>query len=172
MQKPELKNAGLAALLAWLVPGLGHWYQGRRGKAAVYFVCIMGLYVVGQMMGDWKVVVWRWVDPRVDFERFSLWYLCQFWVGLAALPALIQSTLAHYHLPPILGGFLAEPPMNELRGLYPRLSQVAEVGTIYTAVAGLLNVLAVFDAWEGPADLQQLDGNSSEPAAAAAAARA
>ena len=27
-----LKNPAKAAFLAWLVPGLGHFYQGRTGK--------------------------------------------------------------------------------------------------------------------------------------------
>ena len=43
----DLKDPALAALLAWLIPGLGHWYQGRRAKAALYFVCIMGLFAYG-----------------------------------------------------------------------------------------------------------------------------
>ena len=43
----DLKDPGLAAFLAWLVPGLGHWYQGRRAKAALYFVCIIGLFAYG-----------------------------------------------------------------------------------------------------------------------------
>ena len=40
----DLKDPALAALLAWLIPGLGHWYQGRRAKAVLFFVCIMGLF--------------------------------------------------------------------------------------------------------------------------------
>ena len=32
-----LKNRYLAGLLAWMVPGLGHWYQGRRAKAVPVF---------------------------------------------------------------------------------------------------------------------------------------
>lgn len=43
----DLKEPGLAAFLAWLVPGLGHWYQGRTAKAILYFVCIMGLFGYG-----------------------------------------------------------------------------------------------------------------------------
>ena len=43
----DLKDPALAALLAWLVPGLGHWYQGRRAKAVLYFICIMGLFAYG-----------------------------------------------------------------------------------------------------------------------------
>ena len=30
---PNLKNPLLAGLFAWLFPGLGHFYQGRKAKA-------------------------------------------------------------------------------------------------------------------------------------------
>ena len=46
---------------------------------------------------------------------------------------------------------MAEPPQNVINGLHPRLGKLVEIGTIYTTVAGLLNVLAIYDAYEGPA---------------------
>ena len=82
----DLKNRHLAAFLAWLVPGLGHLYQGRRGKAALYATTILGLFFVGLVLGDWKIAYWRWTTPMRDPENFRASYLCQFWVGLAALP--------------------------------------------------------------------------------------
>ena len=39
-----LKHPLAAGLLAFLVPGAGHCYQGRYFKAVVYFVCITGLF--------------------------------------------------------------------------------------------------------------------------------
>lgn len=147
----DLKNRGLAAFLAWLVPGLGHLYQGRKGKAALYFVCITGLFVAGMIMGEWKIVFWRWVNPFQNSEDFRLWYPAQFWVGLLALPALIQATLVRYNMGPILGGYLAEPPMNIINGLHNSAGRFVDVGVVYTCIAGLLNVLAIYDAYEGPA---------------------
>ena len=41
-----------------------------------------------------------------------------------------------------------------LNGLHPRLGKLVEIGTIYTTVAGLLNILAIYDAYEGPAYLE------------------
>ena len=64
---------------------------------------------------------------------------------------LIQGTLRHYDLAPILGGILAEPSQIDLNGIHPRLGKLVEIGTIYTTVAGLLNILAIYDAYEGPA---------------------
>ena len=147
----RLKNRRLAALLAFLVPGLGHAYQGRYGKAILYFVCIYFLFFVGLSLGDGKILYWRWVNPLADVEHFCGWYLFQFFAGIAALPALIQATLQHFGLGPILWGYGAEPSSDLINGLYPRLGKLVEVGFIYTEAAGLLNILAIFDAYEGPA---------------------
>jgi hypothetical protein len=147
----RLKNRKLAALLAFLVPGLGHAYQGRWGKAVLYGGCIFGLFFLGMTLGEWKILYWRWVSPLKDPEHFCYWYVWQALTGLAGLPPLIQSTLEYYGYSPILWGYGAEPPMEQLNGLYPSLGKIVEMGYIYTEAAGLLNVLAIFDAYEGPA---------------------
>lgn len=164
---PALKDPPLAAFLAWLVPGLGHIYQGRRGKGVLYMGCILGLFFLGLWMGEGKNVFWRWTSPTRDAENFRFSYVCQFFAGLPALPALIQATLAHYGIGPILGGYLAEPPLAELNALHARLGKVVEVGWVYTVIAGLLNVLAIFDALEGPALAEE---DAAEAAAASEAA--
>ena len=146
-----LGNRPLAALLAFLVPGLGHIYQGRVGKGILYGVCILSLFVAGMVMGHGQVVYWRWVSPLRDSEHFCFSYLGQFFAGLAALPALIQATLVHYGHEPILGGFMAVPDQNQLNSQYG-LGKVVEMASLYTTIAGLLNILAIFDAFEGPAN--------------------
>ncbi|GAC1465862.1 MAG: hypothetical protein NVSMB9_05860 [Isosphaeraceae bacterium] len=146
-----LKNRNKAAFLAWLFPGLGHLYQGRVGKGVLYAGCILSLFVLGFLMGEGKIVYWRWVNPFHNPEKFCIYYLGQFFVGLPALPALIQGTLKWWGSEPILWKFMAEPDSNLLNGLHPRLGKFVEMGSIYTAVAGLLNILAIYDAYEGPA---------------------
>lgn len=146
-----LRNPRTAAFLAWLVPGLGHVYQRRFGKGALYAVCILSLYTTGFVMGEGKIVYWRWVNPLNNPEKFSLYYLGQFFVGLPALPALIQGTLKYLGSNPIPWIGMAEPDSNVINGLHPRLGKLVEIGSMYTAVAGLLNVLAIYDAYEGPA---------------------
>jgi hypothetical protein len=147
----SIRNPLRAAFLAWLVPGWGHLDQGRKGKAFLYFFCILGLYFVGLAMGEGKIVYWRWVNPFQNPEKFCVHYIGQFFVGLAALPALIQGTLKYCGMNTILWDVLAERDPNILNGLHPRLGKLVEIGTIYTTVAGLLNILAIYDAYEGPA---------------------
>jgi hypothetical protein len=165
-----LYNAYLAAFLAWLVPGLGHLYQKRTAKGILYAVCILGLYFVGFTLGEGKIVYWRWVNPLNNPDKFCLHYVGQFFVGLPALPALIQSTLLHYGFHPILGGFMAEPHQNVINSLLPRFGKLIEVGTIYTTMAGLLNILAIYDAFEGPAyaDMDEEAAATAAPVASTA----
>jgi hypothetical protein len=166
----SLPNPKTAAFLAWLFPGLGHFYQGRIGKGVLYSVCIMSLYLIGFAMGEGKIVYWRWVNPMSNPERFCLYYLGQFFVGLPALPALIQGTLKYFGMNEVLWGFMAEPPQNVINGLHARLSKLVEIGSVYTAVAGLLNVLAIYDAYEGPAYAEADEEDDKAPAGAEAAA--
>lgn len=163
-QRILLRNPAKAALLAWLVPGLGHYYQGRKGKALLYAICILGLYLAGFALGDGKVVYWRWVNPFNNPEKFAPHFIGQFFVGLPALPALIQGTIRHFAPDSnFLWGFMAEPPQIVLNGMILKLNKLMEIGIIYTTVAGLLNILAIYDAYEGPAYLD-LDEAEAEAA--------
>ena len=109
----DLKDPALAAILAWLVPGLGHWYQGRRAKAVLFFVCIMGLFGYGLWLGGsdqpcidgrGKIGYGRAVYFSWQKDDRRLPYLCQIFVGLPALPALVQASWMNHHREVALGG--------------------------------------------------------------------
>lgn len=89
----DLKTPWLAALLAFLVPGAGHLYQGRYFKAAIYSVCIIGMFVTGMRMSDWRAMYLHHPPPgeRLDGNRNRLQFLAQFGVGGPALYALLQN---------------------------------------------------------------------------------
>ena len=95
--KVDLKNKWLAAVLAFLIPGFGHLYQRRRFKAVIYFTCVLGMFLTGMTLGEWKVVYWRW-EPG-GHRTFG--YLAQVLVGLPALPARFQAM--RYTAPPLDG---------------------------------------------------------------------
>ena len=89
-----LKDPALAALLAWLVPGLGHLYQGRYVKAMLFFVFILGTFLFGLYLGSSNELGWGrvvYASWREDAQRLA--YLCQIGVGLPAMPALLQASL-------------------------------------------------------------------------------
>lgn len=147
--KVDLKNPELALLFAWLLPGAGHLYQGRTGKGILFGVCILFTFFVGLSMGGGRVVYARW-----DMSEKRLPYLCQIGVGLPAAPALYQAYLVKNRKPPleIFGVPLMAPPINdnELGQLHRDYGYRFEMGTLYTMVAGLLNILVIFDAYAGP----------------------
>ena len=155
----QLKDPILAAFLAWLIPGLGHAYQGRWAKAVLFFVCIMGTFAYGLYLGSDREVGWgRVVYAAWDRDEKRWPYLAQVWVGLPAMPALIQAIRVRSGEKPF-GTFMA-PPCQEISNPKPgwitvdmihrRLARYFELGTTYTFIAGLLNVLVILDAWAGP----------------------
>lgn len=51
--------------------------------------------------------------------------------------------------------FFDKPPLRQFRGdqlsiWHRRLGKFFEIGTLYTMLAGMLNLLVIFDAWAGP----------------------
>ncbi|MCA9268093.1 MAG: hypothetical protein KDA41_06460 [Planctomycetales bacterium] len=152
----ELKRPGFAALLAWLWPGAGHLYQGRTAKGVLYMVCILGTYFYGLVIGQGHVV---YASLRPEDRRLP--YLCQVGVGLPALPALLQTRRVRNGQEPWFGGMMAPPYVNpdlerihrgqdELSQWHAAAGGKFELGTLFTMVAGLLNVLAIYDAFAGP----------------------
>jgi hypothetical protein len=159
----ELKDPRLAAFLAWLMPGLGHLYQGRTGKGILFFVCIVGTFLYGLYLGDCRVVY-------ASTPILARWqYFCQVGVGLPALPAVVQKIRADNHEPPLLGDKFLRPPQmdgeppqsrdasgnqvlhpDELAKWNHDYADMFEMGTVYTVIAGLLNILVIFDAYGGP----------------------
>jgi hypothetical protein len=188
----NLREPHWAALLAWLWPGAGHFYQRRFAKGFVYMTCVLSIYFLGLLWGTSRVVY-----ASFKSEDFRWQYLCQVGVGVPAFPAIVQSMvvgngsdpwweIARRHpavrdgssrnellresyqrlkpgqvLPagqkPIIDGFMAPPggesslSENDVLGMWHfELGHFFEIGTVYTLVAGLLNMLAIYDAFVGP----------------------
>ncbi|MDO4569074.1 MAG: hypothetical protein Q4D38_01655 [Planctomycetia bacterium] len=160
----SLKNPSFAAFLAWLVPGLGHYYQGRTAKAILFAILIWTTFIVGVIlsssptMGPGRAV---FVSMRRGEVRY--YFLTQIWAGAPALPAVLQYYLDPTGEEPILNGFMAPPVASSgrndqpsdlptLNNLKKEMNRRFELGTIFTMTAGLLNLFVIFDAWWGPVD--------------------
>jgi hypothetical protein len=142
----DLRDPSLAAILAWLVPGAGHLYQRRTGKGLLFMICILGTYFFGLALGEGKVVYasWNQVDKRWQ-------YPLQIGVGLPAAPAIVQNIRVRQGKEPLLSGVMAPPrTQDELGDWHYLLNMRFELGTLYTMIAGLLNILAIWDAYGGP----------------------
>jgi len=149
----DLKDPIIAAVLAWLIPGLGHLYQRRTAKGLLFMVCILSTFFFGLFCSSGHAVYASWTDWD---QRLP--YLCQVGVGLPAMPALVQTYLVRSGKAPLFGGVMAPPATAaELNDWYRQLNKYFELGTVYTMIAGLLNVLAIYDAWGGPVQLVEDD---------------
>lgn len=172
----QLRDPAWAALLAWLWPGAGHLYQRRYGKGILFMICVLGTFFYGLSIGGGHVVYASW---RPNDYRWQ--YACQLGTGLPAMPALLQSIKTKGggdpyfvtrefdsgefpHMKPfgvdgkLKEGFMAPPPgvvLADNRDVvalwYEELGEKYELGTLFTVVAGILNILAVYDAFAGPA---------------------
>lgn len=87
--QPPLRNSYFAAVLGYLIPGAGHLYQGRFFKGVLYMVCILGTFLYGMSMAEWKAVYYQNENPAKGRKR-TYGFIAQLGVGLPALFAYAQ----------------------------------------------------------------------------------
>ena len=157
---PPPDAAPLAALLSYLVPGLGQIYQGRVAKGFLCMLCVYGLFFYGMALGQWKNVYLPHAEkfgnaPSVLGEGTlnNLYnrpqFLGQFWTGVVAWPAL-----GHYLTKDgvaLFREFEKTPDEDELNKLQIQGDKTWDLAWVYTVIAGVLNVLVIYDALAGPA---------------------
>jgi hypothetical protein len=116
----------MIAVMAWLLPGLGHWMVGQRCRGIVIGLTLGMLFTGGLLIGGIDVV-----DPNRDLVWFApqagvgpLAVGCGMWRGAISRQAEETGDVDH--------------TMS--------IGRVNEMGTLYCAVAGVLNLLAILDA--------------------------
>ena len=108
----------IAMLLAFIIPGGGHFYLGRRSRAVAFFGIILFLFIIGLL-----------VDGRLyTIEKDNIL------TTLAALGSMGSGTL--YFVGRAIGA----------RG--DVTSMTFEYGTAFTLTAGLMNLLLVLDCFD------------------------
>ncbi|MEM9701571.1 MAG: DUF6677 family protein [Planctomycetota bacterium] len=172
----ELKQPRTAALLAWLVPGLGHLYQGRTFKGVLFMACIVPMFGFGFYAGGGHVAYASPLPVAPNPAPFVLdrWpFVCQAGIGVVAIPAIFERLRYRSGEDPSLGGAFYPPRTgaaaargarivstdgagnevihpDELAKWHYDHGYYFELGTVYTVIAGLLNLLVVYDAHAGP----------------------
>ena len=112
-------RAIVAPLLAWLVPGAGHYYLGRRGRAVAFFCIVVVAAVIGtQLDGN----LYR-VEPGRPLTLLGTFASA----GMGVAYALLRFLL-------------------EYRGDISAAGY--EYGTAFLLTAGLMNWLLVLDSWD------------------------
>lgn len=114
-------SAPLAAVLAWVVPGLGHWLLGERRRGIIFFVVITVTFWAGIAVGGVRTTI----TPKEN----GAWIAAQLCAGPQALGALYWSNYRGKQFP------------DELKAGYPG----SNISVVYAGVAGLLNLLIIID---------------------------
>lgn len=147
-----------AALIALLLPGAGQWYLGERSRGILAAVGVLGLFLGGLLIGGISVV-----DRRENF----IWFVGEALVG----PVAFGVDYAHQNYFKVIDpdtGALRPARPDEARGPDGRavkagpaqrppytkpLGRVAELGTLFCTIAGMLNLIVFLDAaWHSPPD--------------------
>jgi len=150
---PTPKEPGLALLLAWLVPGAGHWYIARRARAVLYGATVVGIFVAGLWMGGGEAV-------SVRHHKWA--FLLQIFDG----PMTIVTAVASHERPtnkqasrPAGPGWAfglqgrdgrmkitkAQETREARAGQAP--SRLTDLGLTFTLVSAAFNVLVMADAY-------------------------
>ena len=111
-------------ILAWLFPGVGHFYLNRRKHAALLLFSIAGMFVLGLMMRG------RMFEPVASGDLFNTVVNYGGYFGDLCSGSLY-----------FLAGWLGYS-QDVLPGAMP------DYGTKFLVCAGLLNLLAIVDVYE------------------------
>jgi hypothetical protein len=143
-------NPILAAILAWIVPGLGHIYLGRKVRGIVIGLAIAATFWTGIALGG---------VLTVDKQNERWWYLAEMITGAHGLIGQYRSQKV-YDAIAREPGIATAPKTGGDPSLYlqiqadaklapKNLALVAPMDTVaraYGGVAGLLNLMCIFDA--------------------------
>jgi hypothetical protein len=114
-----IANPQLAAALAWLVPGAGHLYLGRRARGVAYLLLVAASLFVGCSLHG------RLWSPSPGEPLSMLATLGS--MGMGAIYFVLRYALGY-------AGDILSPGF--------------EYGSAFVLTAGLMNLLLVLDAWD------------------------
>ena len=120
---PPLKQWLHVVALGWLIPGGGHLFLGRRGRGALLALSVVVMFVCGLMMRG------ALFQPQTGDLLTMIIYCGGFLGNLASGILYLLSVWLGYAQPDVAG-------------------HVHDYGTKFLVAAGLLNVLAMVDAFE------------------------
>ncbi len=151
-KKPSQPLNIQAAFLAWLWPGLGHLNLGHRRRGFLIMFGTLFLLLWGILVGG--------IDS-IDRRNDTLWFCAQAGCGPiafvvdAANEYLLQSgrvgrLIAPFgEVTPTFENGVARVPEGTVNE-YTGIAHVNEFGTLFSALAGLMNISVILDALVRP----------------------
>jgi hypothetical protein len=130
------------ALAAWFLPGLGYLLIGERWRGVVAGLTIVALFVLGILIGGVRVID----VPGYDFDGNRRRTPAGWQLRSEPFAAVMSKP---FYVPQILAGL---PTIGstiwslEVSGTVQKTrARLGDIGTLYTAVAGMLNLLILID---------------------------
>jgi hypothetical protein len=120
----ELQPNLAAVVLGWIIPGLGHVSLGQKRRGFLIMGGILFLVLCGILVGG--------IDA-VDHKNDGLWFIAQVWCG----PIVVGVDLLNQAL-------IAPLPVAD-KVTRVGLSHANEIGTLFIAMAGLMNFVVLLD---------------------------
>ncbi|HMC82203.1 MAG TPA: DUF6677 family protein [Candidatus Polarisedimenticolia bacterium] len=134
-------EAFVSCLLAWLIPGGGHFYLGKRKRALVFFLVIVATFSLG-VANDGRSYLMDRQQPLTYLATFT---------NIATGPLELISRQATYHtltysIPADENDPVAVQLVERMRQKVRSVTD--EYGTTYLLAAGLMNILLILDAFD------------------------
>ena len=123
----------LVAVAGWVLPGSGYWLIGQRTRALTVGVTILTLFTLGILIAGIRVVEAPNLSGSGNLVGRILqkpWFLGQVLTGPVGI---VAAWLSH------------SAANSETYKMIEAKARLAEIGTLYTAIAGMLNLLAIID---------------------------
>jgi len=114
------RHPAVAVALAWILPGLGHLYLGRRKTALLYALIVTATFLLGLSFEGRLYTIDR-SQPLSILATFAV-------SGAGVLNLAAR--------------FLSDNPSGAI------LAPTYEYGCAYLLTAGLMNLLLMLDAWD------------------------
>lgn len=126
-------------VLAWALPGLGHLFMGDTKRGLILCFTICSLFLSGLLIGGVGVV---------DYKLNRAWFLGQMFNGPAVLLAVVRekTLMASPHANISDKTYFGTP--DSPNAFAPSFGRPNEIGILYTALAGLLNLFIFYDVLE------------------------
>ena len=185
LKNPPVSRDWTAGALSYLVPGMGQISQGRVAKGVFFLISIYTLFFYGMYLGSWKNVYLPdtadktnpWGLQRTLANIYNRpQFAGQFWVGVAAWPAVWQYNFFKNNPNndgPLIRKFQRQPEVEDLNNLERDGDKTRDLGWVFTVIAGVLNIIVIYDAVAGPAyraSAQPSKETDAKPADSAAVA--
>jgi len=165
--QPDPTQPAIAGLAAWLVPGLGYWLLGEKARGLTVCIAVVTLFVMGLLIGGVRVLEVPTFDhagqriPNASLKdevRSKPWSIAQVMtgpIGIVAGALSVEVSRPDDSMP-----LDPNPPSSAMSGAHLPLgsdshSRVNEIAVLYTAVAGMLNLLVIIDTVHRAGQMQE-----------------